>query len=125
MENIRSAILSYRLKASMFPCKGNIRKAEQAESIQKILSQCENVNMIQDTIIPLLLENGCLLPSDEVLQSSLMITWLEDHYGMNERAMNTKSTGQMPLEVIGEPPGPLLTIWGPVIDLFAKTWNNF
>lgn len=118
--NIKNSLLDYRLKVTTMLRKGQVRLLEQGESIDEIVQHCDTLNMIQDTVVPLLLEEGCLLPSEDILQSSLMKSWLKNHY-----EQNNQKNHKIPLETVSDPPRPLIDVWFPVIETFTKKWPHF
>ena len=121
---LRNSLLEYRLQTSNHLRKGTVRKLEQGESIRRVMKQCESMNMIQDSVVPLLLNEGFIFPSDEQIQSSVMKNWLLEHYNENGITVSNENNS-LPLEAILPPPSPLLTIWKPVIDSFSQTWPHF
>jgi ribosomal biogenesis protein LAS1 len=126
---IKQAFLKYRSKASSLLQRDKLREPEQTELIKGVLKQCQTVNVIQDTIIPLLLDPGALVPNRELLQSSTMSKWLESLYQTNQEKATYRSLELLELVekqfTLIPPPEPLVLLWKPALDEFSAVWPHF
>ena len=127
MNKMRDALTEYRTAAIRLISQGKQEGLEEHEKIKELFSCCDVVNSIQDTLVPLLMEEGCLFPSHAVLQSSLLKNWLIEHFKSNEElsASSDGTTDRVPLQCVSHPPTPLLCIWRPVLSAFSETWPHF
>ena len=127
---LRERVVNYKIKATS-ALKKQKQTIEQMEIIDSIIKQCSRVNMIEDTIIPLFINDvGVFIPNNDILQSSIMSHWLIEHL-KNQFSPDSPPPSSLhqfqgfPLITIEPPPNPLLYLWKPLLDQFAMNFPHF